>query len=73
MHAYILAYIPAYENLSNQRFLVLLSQASAVYVDFANMHVGGTFLGAGFVQEEILVLEHTEMVRCVLVLYWHVR
>jgi hypothetical protein len=29
------------------------------------MHVGGTFLGAGSVQEEILVLEHTEMVRCV--------
>jgi hypothetical protein len=67
--AYILAYIHAYENLSNQRSPVLLSQASAAYVDFANTDVGGTFLGAGFVQEEILVLEHTEMVRCVFVLY----
>ena len=42
----------------------MLSQASAAFVDFANMHGGGTFLGAGFVQEEMLVLKHTEMVRC---------
>ncbi len=62
MSACIHTRIHAYENLSNQRFPVLLLQASAAYVDFANMHVGGTFLGAGFVQEEILVLEHTEMV-----------
>ena len=69
MSAYIHTRRHACEILSNQRFPVLLSQASAAYVDLVNMHVGGTFLEAGFGQEEILVLEHTEMVRCVFVLY----
>jgi hypothetical protein len=63
------AYIHAYVIRSNQWSLVMFLQASVAYVDFANMHVGGTVFGAGFVQEEILVLEHTEMVRCVFVLY----